>query len=100
MGFPPGHADDVLAIDDDWCVTHARGFTWWSGRHALRCAAQRPRHDVGFDVVCVRVAIDLLSVTPDGFVLEEVAPGLTAEEVQAASAAKLILPDTVRTIAA
>ena len=52
--------------------------------------------------VVTRVYTDMavLSVTPDGFVLEEVAPGLTAEEVQAASAARLILPDTVRTIAA
>jgi 3-oxoacid CoA-transferase subunit B len=42
----------------------------------------------------------VLSVTPDGFVLEEVAPGLTVEEVQAATAARLILPATVGTIAA
>jgi 3-oxoacid CoA-transferase subunit B len=42
----------------------------------------------------------VLAVTPDGFLLEEVAPGLTAEEVQAATAARLILPETVRTIAA
>jgi acyl CoA:acetate/3-ketoacid CoA transferase beta subunit len=39
-------------------------------------------------------------VTPDGFVLEEVAPGLTVEDVQAATDAELILPDAVRTIAA
>ena len=52
--------------------------------------------------VVTRVYTDMavLSVTPDGFVLEEVAPGLTVEDVQAASAARLILPDTVRTIAA
>ncbi len=52
--------------------------------------------------VVTRVYTDMavLSVTPKGFVLEEVAPGLTPEEVQAASAAKLILPDTLRTIAA
>jgi 3-oxoacid CoA-transferase B subunit len=52
--------------------------------------------------VVTRVYTDMavLSVTPEGFVLEEVAPGLTAAEVQAASAAELILPDTLRTIAA
>lgn len=52
--------------------------------------------------VVTRVYTDMavLSVTPDGFVLEEVAPGLTVEEVQAATAANLILPDTVGTIAA
>jgi 3-oxoacid CoA-transferase B subunit len=52
---------------------------------------------------CVtRVYTDMavLSVTPDGFVLEEVAPGLTVEEVQAATAARLILPESVGTIAA
>lgn len=52
--------------------------------------------------VVTRVYTDMavLSVTADGFVLEEIAPGLTVEDVQAASAAKLILPDTVGTIAA
>jgi len=52
--------------------------------------------------VVTRVYTDMavLSVTPDGFVLEEIAPGLTVEDVQAASAAKLILPKTVGTIAA
>ncbi len=52
--------------------------------------------------VVTRVYTDMavLSVTPEGFVLEEVAPGLTPEEVQAASAAKLILPATLGTIAA
>ena len=52
--------------------------------------------------VVTRIYTDMavLSVTPEGFVLEEVAPGLTVEDVQAASAATLILPDTVRTIAA
>jgi 3-oxoacid CoA-transferase B subunit len=52
--------------------------------------------------VVTRIYTDMavLSVTPEGFVLEEVAPGLTAAEVQAASAAELILPDTLGTIAA
>ena len=52
--------------------------------------------------VVTRVYTDMavLSVTPEGFVLEEVAPGLPPEEVQAASAAKLILPATLGTIAA
>jgi 3-oxoadipate CoA-transferase beta subunit len=52
--------------------------------------------------VVTRVYTDMavLSVTPKGFLLEEVAPGLTVEDVQAATAADLILPETVRTIAA
>lgn len=52
--------------------------------------------------VVTRVYTDMavLSVTADGFVLEEIAPGLTVEDVQAASAAKLILPKAVGTIAA
>ncbi len=52
--------------------------------------------------VVTRVYTDMavLSVTEDGFVLEEVAPGLTAEDVQAACDAKLILPDTLCEIAA
>jgi 3-oxoacid CoA-transferase B subunit len=52
--------------------------------------------------VVTRVYTDMavISVTPDGFVLEEVAPGLTVEDVQAATDAELILPNAVRTIAA
>ena len=52
--------------------------------------------------VVTRVYTDMavLSVTPDGFVLEEVAPGLTVDDVRAACDAKLILPSEVRTIAA
>jgi len=52
--------------------------------------------------VVTRVYTDMavLSVTPDGFVLEEVAPGLTVEDVQAATDAELRLPAAVRTIAA
>lgn len=52
--------------------------------------------------VVTRVYTDMavLSVTPDGFVLEEVAPGLSVDDVQAACDAKLILPPEVRTIAA
>jgi 3-oxoadipate CoA-transferase beta subunit len=42
----------------------------------------------------------VVAVTPDGFVLEEVAPGITVEEVVAATGAKLILPDNIGTIAA
>lgn len=52
--------------------------------------------------VVTRVYTDMavISVTPDGFVLEEVAPGLTVEDVQAATDAELLLPAAVRTIAA
>jgi len=41
----------------------------------------------------------VVAVTPDGFVLEEVAPGITVEAVVAATGAPLILPDTIGTIA-
>lgn len=42
----------------------------------------------------------VVAVTPEGFVLEEVAPGFTVDEVVAATGARLILPDTIGTIAA
>jgi len=39
-----------------------------------------------------------IRVTPRGLVLEEIAPGITTEQVQAATEAKLILSDAVRTM--
>lgn len=42
----------------------------------------------------------VVAVTPAGYVLEEVAPGLSAEEVQAATGAPLAIPDSLKTIAA
>jgi 3-oxoacid CoA-transferase subunit B len=39
-----------------------------------------------------------IQVTPKGLVLEEVAPGLTAEEVQTATAAKLIISPHLKTM--
>ena len=42
----------------------------------------------------------VVAVTPDGYVLEQVAPGLTADDVQAATGARLIVPDEVGTITA
>jgi 3-oxoacid CoA-transferase B subunit len=42
----------------------------------------------------------VISVTPDGFVLDEVAPGFTPDDIVAATAARLIVPDSVGTIAA
>ena len=37
----------------------------------------------------------VIDVTPDGFVLREVAPGVTAEEVVKATGAELTVPDDV-----
>ncbi len=42
----------------------------------------------------------VIAVTDEGFVLEEVAPGFTPEEIVKRTAAKLTVPDTVGTIAA
>jgi len=42
----------------------------------------------------------VVAVTPDGYVLEEVAPGFTADDVQAATGAPLAVPDDLKTIAA
>jgi len=42
----------------------------------------------------------VVAVTPDGFVLEEVAPGLTVDAVAATTAARLTVADAVATIAA
>jgi 3-oxoacid CoA-transferase subunit B len=39
-----------------------------------------------------------INVTPNGLVLEEVAPGLTAEDVQKATAAKLIVSPNLKTM--
>jgi 3-oxoacid CoA-transferase subunit B len=39
-----------------------------------------------------------LSVTPKGLVLEEVAPGLTADDVQKATGAKLIVSPNLKTM--
>jgi len=41
----------------------------------------------------------VVAVTPEGFVLEEVAPGISVETVVAATGAALILPDKIGTIA-
>ena len=40
----------------------------------------------------------VVSVTPEGMVLEEIAPGLTVEDIQAATGPKLIVKDGVKTI--
>ncbi|RPD50351.1 CoA transferase subunit B [Hymenobacter sediminis] len=37
----------------------------------------------------------VLDVTPDGFVLRERAPGVTVEQIKAATAGKLVIPDNV-----
>jgi len=42
----------------------------------------------------------VVSVTPDGFVLDEIAPGLSVDDVVAATDAKMTVPDKVATIAA
>ena len=42
----------------------------------------------------------VVAVTPEGYVLEEVAPGFSAEDVQAATGAALAVPDDLKTIAA
>jgi len=39
-----------------------------------------------------------IQVTPKGLVLEEIAPGLTAEDVQKATAAKLIISPHLKTM--
>jgi 3-oxoacid CoA-transferase subunit B len=39
-----------------------------------------------------------INVTPDGLVLEEIAPGLTAEDVQKATAARLIVSPNLKTM--
>ena len=44
--------------------------------------------------------IAVVAVTPDGYVLEEVAPGFTADDVQAATGARLTVADTLATITA
>jgi acyl CoA:acetate/3-ketoacid CoA transferase beta subunit len=36
-----------------------------------------------------------MEVTPQGIVLRELAPGITAEDIQAKTAARLIIPATV-----
>jgi len=41
-----------------------------------------------------------IKVTPQGLVLEEVAPGITAEEVQKATEARLIVSPTLKTMEA
>jgi len=41
-----------------------------------------------------------IKVTPQGLVLEEVAPGITAEEVQKATDARLIISPTLKTMEA
>jgi acyl CoA:acetate/3-ketoacid CoA transferase beta subunit len=39
-----------------------------------------------------------INVTPNGLVLEEVAPGLTAEDVQKATGAQLIVSPNLKTM--
>jgi 3-oxoacid CoA-transferase subunit B len=48
-----------------------------------------------------RVITDLavLDVTPGGFVLRETAPGVTVDDVLAATAARLVVPDDVLSMA-
>ena len=45
------------------------------------------------DLLVTNLAV--IEVTPDGLLLREVAPGVSAEDVQAATGAALILPDVV-----
>ncbi|MHB9863633.1 CoA transferase subunit B [Streptomyces sp. YIM S03343] len=49
-----------------------------------------------------RIITDLavVDITPDGFLLAELAPGITADEVRAATAADLILPAEIGTVPA
>ncbi|MCH8848148.1 MAG: 3-oxoacid CoA-transferase subunit B [Chloroflexi bacterium] len=47
-------------------------------------------------VKLVATTLGLFEITPDGFVLREIAPGYTPDEVQAATGAKLIVPPDMR----
>lgn len=42
--------------------------------------------------------LGFMEVTPEGLVLREIAPGVSVEEVQAATGAKLIIPDDIKVI--
>ena len=54
----------------------------------------------GLNVVnTIITELALIQVTPEGLVLEEIAPGTTIEEVQKATAAKLIVKPPTRTMA-
>jgi acyl CoA:acetate/3-ketoacid CoA transferase beta subunit len=48
------------------------------------------------DTIVTELAV--IKVTPDGLVLEEIAPDTTVEEVQKATAAKLIVTEPVKTM--
>ena len=41
----------------------------------------------------------VMELTPDGIVLRELAPGVTVEEIQSKTEAKLIIPDKIRSMA-
>ena len=49
-------------------------------------------------VSLVSTNLGLFEVTPDGFLLREIAPGLTAEYVQSQTAARLIVPDDLEEV--
>ena len=55
---------------------------------------KRPPHDDAYSVRLAGVA--RFAVTPEGLVLEEIAPGLTIEQVQAATKATLHVSPVLR----
>ena len=65
------------------------------GRPRLRSRCALPLTAVGV-VKLVATTLGLFEVTPQGFLLTEIAPGYTPEEVQAVTEAKLLIADDLR----
>ncbi len=88
-----GGAMDLVASADNIIVamSHANK----KGASKLLPACTLPLTGVG----CVKKIVTnmaVLDVGPDGFILREYAPGVTIEEIQEATAGRLVIPDDVK----